>query len=652
MSAQLATLLLLAADDGWKQSLQSALELHQSGDLRAACPRYNDAIQGNPDLKRHPGVLTNWGLALQAEERPEEAVGAFERVIELQPADANSYFNLGNAHLDASQHDGAIDAFRNCLQLSPTDAEAYYELGLALLQKKEEARNEDAVASLKHSLELAPSDPKAWVALGDGRATQQRWEESEASYRKACAIRPSHGPSWSNLGNALEELGRLGEAESSWRAATSLEPFDGLSGCYQNLGAMLRRADRMPESRSAYSAALKVEPRSAEAYMGLGRCGIPASGGSTADASFGREYIKFLAQTYGNAIKLEPANAGAYVAVGEGMRMFGLQGGADEFGGDGALEMYAHALELMPGNTCAKTHVAYGDRAPCSEEANARLMTGGGNEPGLDGDTSSTDGGRGADLLTADAKPTVESLSAPTPPRSAEDIEAALALWRKNGVAIFPSLLSKRATEKLLERVRKAQKGDHTRDYTIVTRDKSHRCHKALPVSEAEPAIKEIAQALAPFFEAALGSKELALLESGFMVTGPGASAQNFHRDVAPAVVSRSSVTVSVQISLVDTAANQGCFEVVPGSQAYDAKVSDRTRLETMPKVKVGAPQGTVTVYALHTMHRGSANTHDKDRPFFFFTLMGEGLPPPGLAYTMQPEDIGKWRMAGGKVRK
>ena len=69
---------------------------------------------------------------------------------------------------------------------------------------------------------------------------------------------------------------------------------------------------------------------------------------------------------------------------------------------------------------------------------------------------------------------------------------------------------------------------------------------------------------------------------------------------------------------------------MLPGSHAFDAAVSDRERQQTLPRVKVAVPRGTVTVYALHTMHRGSANTHTDDRPFYFFTLLGEGLAPPG----------------------
>ena len=105
-------------------------------------------------------------------------------------------------------------------------------------------------------------------------------------------------------------------------------------------------------------------------------------------------------------------------------------------------------------------------------------------------------------------------------------------------------------------------------------------------------------------------------------------------------------------MSLVDTHATQGALEVIPGSHDFDPAVSDRQRAEAMEKVRVAVPKGTVTVYALHTMHRGGANSHTADRPFYFFTLMGDGLAPPGLAYTVQPEDIGAWELRKGKLVK
>lgn len=69
-------------------------------------------------------------------------------------------------------------------------------------------------------------------------------------------------------------------------------------------------------------------------------------------------------------------------------------------------------------------------------------------------------------------------------------------------------------------------------------------------------------------------------------------------------------------------------------------------------KLPVAVPAGTVAMYALHLIHRGSANTHTEDRPFFFFTIMGSGLAPPGLAYTIEPDDIGRWQMCGGQLER
>ena len=384
--------------------------------------------------------------------------------------------------------------------------------------------------------------------------------------------------------------------------------------------------------------------------MGLGRCHSPPQKGEEGRSN----YLRELADSYGAVLALQPDHAGAYVALGEGLRMYGLQGGCEEFGGKGALQMYQHALDLLPDNTCALTHVAFGHRPPCGQEQLERLSMMSGVVGGAEACAAAQDGAVAPDEDEDEddgTPPTIASLSCPTPPATEAELQKALSRWRRNGLAVFPSLLTDKEVESLLAHVRIAQAGNHTKDYTAVTRDKASRCHKALPVDEARPALEAIATRLQPFLDAALGTAAPALLESGFMVTAPGAAGQNFHRDVAPAVVSRSSMTVSIQVSLVDTAADQGALEVIPRSQAYDPTVTDRTRAEAMDKVAVAVPKGSVTVYALHTMHRGSANTNAADRPFYFFTLTGLGLAPPGLAYTIQPADVGQYEMVGGALQ-
>jgi hypothetical protein len=61
--------------------------------------------------------------------------------------------------------------------------------------------------------------------------------------------------------------------------------------------------------------------------MGLGRCHAPPTDSESEGA---RRYLQGLRDTYGAALDLQPDHAGAYTALGEAMRMYGLQGGCDE----------------------------------------------------------------------------------------------------------------------------------------------------------------------------------------------------------------------------------------------------------------------------------------------------------------------------------
>jgi len=136
---------------------------------------------------------------------------------------------------------------------------------------------------------------------------------------------------------------------------------------------------------------------------------------------------------------------------------------------------------------------------------------------------------------------------------------------------------------------------------------------------------------------------------------------------------------------------------VSPGSHRFDPAAPETTSFDRRvaaggsataggaaaavggPRLRLALPAGSVAVYALHLLHRGSANTAPADRPFYFFTLKGPGcagestppLPkprravvdshaahpspgvsvrryaPPGLAYTIEPSDIARWSLHG-----
>lgn len=293
------------AAGSWQETLQNAVALHGSGDHSRAAEGYRQALEAHEPLRKAWPVLNNFGLVIQAE-APLEAARAFRDVIELNPAGADGYFNLGNALSDAGQPSEAVAAFTSCLEISPADAEAYYSLGGAHLVSGGQDNAECAVVALRTSLSLQ-EDPKTLLSLGDALAATRRWDEAVEAYRRGNAARPTHAAGRASLGNAFEEGGRYDEAEVSWRAALSLAPAD--AGTYQNLGQMLRRRDRLAESKAAYEAAVAVDPTAAEAYVGLGKCYSAPRGGAAGaarrGATYDDEYLDYLSRTYGVALRLQ-----------------------------------------------------------------------------------------------------------------------------------------------------------------------------------------------------------------------------------------------------------------------------------------------------------------------------------------------------------
>ena len=163
-----------------------------------------------------------------------------------------------------------------------------------------------------------------------------------------------------------------------------------------------------------------------------------------------------------------------------------------------APQMYEMALKLSPGNTCAATHVAYGKRFQAHGGADEPTKGDSvGSEASADEEPVDSEAGDGSlDVISsvgvglADLSVDVESPGA---------LEAAARVWRQHGVVVFPSLLTAAVTDELRAAVRAAQSGTHTRDYTTVTRDKTHRVHKALPVSSSAAALDMVARKLKPF---------------------------------------------------------------------------------------------------------------------------------------------------------
>ncbi len=74
------------------------------------------------------------GLTAYGTGRLDDAIAAFQQALELDPAYADAYFALANAHNRKGNLDEAIAAIRKAIELDPKEALYYTELSRLYVQ--------------------------------------------------------------------------------------------------------------------------------------------------------------------------------------------------------------------------------------------------------------------------------------------------------------------------------------------------------------------------------------------------------------------------------------------------------------------------------------------------------------------------------------
>lgn len=121
--------------------------------------------------------------------RIDDAITCCQRVIALQPGNADAHYNLAQAYMHQCRHKEAVEAYRDTVRLQPQRVEALNNLGYALQQI---ARFEEAVACHKQALSLNPEDAEAFNNLGNALHGTGNKEAAEAAFLEALRIRPDY----------------------------------------------------------------------------------------------------------------------------------------------------------------------------------------------------------------------------------------------------------------------------------------------------------------------------------------------------------------------------------------------------------------------------------------------------------------------------
>ncbi|MDA9151477.1 tetratricopeptide repeat protein [Schleiferiaceae bacterium] len=168
------------------------------GDSSIALSYIQKAIDLNPNYE---AALDMAGVMTAAQGNP-LALSYYNRLIELQPENARTYYKVGMFYLGASNFNGAIEAFTKCVQLDPTDAEAFYNLGYIHLELNllSEARKYFTASIQAREINYRAFYGRAFTWERGGDAAN-----AEKDYRQALTLNPQHGPSREGLNRVLKQ---------------------------------------------------------------------------------------------------------------------------------------------------------------------------------------------------------------------------------------------------------------------------------------------------------------------------------------------------------------------------------------------------------------------------------------------------------------
>jgi tetratricopeptide (TPR) repeat protein len=203
-------------------------------------------------MDRDTSAMLERASALRRTGRVDEAIAAYEAVLERDPQLPNSWYNLAWLQRQARQYQEALSSYAEALERGVDDPHEVH-LNRAVILSDHLARPADAEAELQAALKLKPGYLAALLNLGNLREDMGDRPRAEQAYRQALTIAP---------GDALALSRLAGVVDANSVEATSI--VAGLGSALSTTSEAAERADlgfalgRLLDARGDYAGAFSA----------------------------------------------------------------------------------------------------------------------------------------------------------------------------------------------------------------------------------------------------------------------------------------------------------------------------------------------------------------------------------------------------------
>jgi tetratricopeptide (TPR) repeat protein len=182
-------------------------------DFEAAKPLFEQAIVEAEEAS----LLTGYGYLLESHGRNElrQAVGLYERAIELDPDNDKPHYHLIGARAGLREPERAVALYEQRLAAAPASLREYRFLGHAYLTAHDYTR---ALATAEAGLALAPDDAALTAVRGEAKAGLGDVEGALGDWGRALELDSEDIGALYSSAFLLEREDRLEESAAAWQA--------------------------------------------------------------------------------------------------------------------------------------------------------------------------------------------------------------------------------------------------------------------------------------------------------------------------------------------------------------------------------------------------------------------------------------------------
>jgi tetratricopeptide (TPR) repeat protein len=175
------------------------------GDLSMAAQAYEKALQLEPKNLR---ALENLG-DYYARSNPKKAMEYYKRYLDIEPRDAEIYFQMGTLNQKGRDFAGAITAYKKSIQYDPQQVASHLALAeLYELRKSTQA----AIEQYEACEQLDPRNPAFYSRLGRLYFENKQWDEAASQFQNAKTLEPQNSTNYYYLARIAEERQQWPEA--------------------------------------------------------------------------------------------------------------------------------------------------------------------------------------------------------------------------------------------------------------------------------------------------------------------------------------------------------------------------------------------------------------------------------------------------------